>query len=400
LILLWILVHVSMLAGVLTLTHCVIYSHSEDMHPYDAAAIPKDLRGNVSEAGTNALICFSKRAGVENFNKFLAHELHDMGGIRMHRWGFAFSSAISPLVPICLGLVNYWILWDRSTISWDFLTVLAVDILDCIVMFDTMFAHDPYFLFEDLDHAFMWTFVLVLYILWNIATFQLIMEKGSARSSGQRFSANTMPGLTSWLLNVAFLGLRGVLRAKAMYCTPIFLLKNMYFLVDIPLEVIKKRGEKTGVAEGVHPLLVHDPNVSGIEQVRRQMNLLKVMILNFKQSTTWGNTPVLGERARPQFKKARETIDDLWRKHDGDVKDEVAKGPTRLDGNKIAASQSLLKVLEEVGRELKAVAAYFESVDGMVDCCSREAYKIPDVDLYFGSIEDTLVRIRDDPSKA
>lgn len=406
--LLGILIHVCMFCGVLTLTHCVVYSHPQDLHPYDDVGIPKDLRSNLTYAGTNALICFTKHSRMDNFNEFLADELKDTGGWLMHRWGIAFSSAISPIVPLMLGVINYWMLWNRSMIVWDLVSILALDIIDCITMFDTIFAHDPYFLFEDAGHVFMWIFVVSLYLCWNIATFQLSMELSHrSKPHGADTGENTFPGLTSWILNALFFTLRCILRAKAMFCVPLLLLKNLYFLVDIPLEVIRQRdpmasGPDSRSSEANSLIDPHSADAS-IDVVKHKLSNLREIIRAIKHGTDeqyevrhgYGySRESPAALARIQFDKALHDIKLLQGKLERFIDDERRKPPHQVNGDMISLEQQTLREIDLVHNDIRDFDTFFRKVDDMICNFRVKLYNIDDIDHYFRYIEDMLYTIK------
>lgn len=361
----------------------------------------------MTTAGTNALVCFSKRVNVENFNKFLAGELKDVG-VKMHRWGLAFSSAISPLVPLSLGVVNYWILWDRSIVAWDLLTILALDVVDCITMFDTIFAHDPYFLFEDADPAFMWIFVGCLYLSWNVATIQFSIEsKLRSSQAGSGEGANNMPGITSWLLNLVFLLLRLALRAKAMFCVPVLMLKNLFLLVDIPLEVVRQRDRAVNMGNPVaapYQVLNADNPDATIDSVKARVTVITNIIREFKIGIDKQDVKKVvsdGKEttaARLQFDKIWTAINKLEEKYTGILQDDFEKlrnNPTYLPAEKIAQEQDLMKTLKQVHKDVADIGKRWDNVDEMLYIFRNEVNRIQNIDVFFRNIEDMLFNIRD-----
>jgi len=260
-----VLVNLCMVAGVATLTHCLIFPTLTPLTPM--ADIPKDFHQNVSmftHASTNALVCFSEQSRIKNLNKFLASEAED-SGIKVHSWGVAFSSLMSPWVPMGLFAVYY-----ALCLGWDFdvfwfgprhSKMVALDIVDCIAMYDTFFAHDPYFLFEDPALPFFsWIFVAVLWLFWNLSTLQLRDEfnefakhKSSDQDTNNRELLSPEVSVTplepsrrglylSVALNLCFLGLRLALRVKAQYCSPIFVVKNVLIWVPELFKILFSSG--------------------------------------------------------------------------------------------------------------------------------------------------------------
>lgn len=259
------LVAVCLVAGMLTVTHCFIFPRSQALHPL--AQVPDRLVNVTHHAATNALVCWSDNTRVSTFNSFMRTETRQSTGVDVQSAaGIAFSSMVSPIVPLAVGAVFYFMFIGEFDVFW-FAPMrsktVAVDILDCIVMWDTVFAHDPYFVFEDtsVGIAFSWVFLPIVGVWWLLATFQLKWEfqKTSAESE-------TLPGGIShnaaqqhlWRgmslgLNFSFLALRIFLRVKAQYCAPIMMLKNCTIWIPNIFPKDKKIGEGS-IYEKVHSL--------------------------------------------------------------------------------------------------------------------------------------------------
>jgi len=298
------------------------------------------------------------------------------------------------------------ILWDRRIVTWDLLTILALDVVDCITMFDTIFAHDPYFLFEDVDHLFMWIFVGCLYFFWNIATLQFYAEMRLRSSQpGSREGTNNMPGLTSWLLNLVFLLLRLALRAKAMFCVPMLMLKNIFLLVDIPLEVVRQRDRAQGAAGAPYQGLIADNPEATIDSVKARMTVIKNIIREFKigidkqkdvkKVFSDGKETTV---ARLHFDKIWTAINKLEEKYTkilNDDFDRLKNNPTYLPAQKIAEEQDLMKTLKQVHKDVADVGNRFADVDNMLVIFKEEVDRINNLEVFFSNIEDMLYHIMD-----
>jgi hypothetical protein len=178
-------------------------------------------------------------------------------GIAEHRGsylGFPFSSLMSPVVPLALFLIYYMIFVGEFDIFWSSplrSKIVAWDIIDCISMYDTIFAHDPYFLFEDVHIGGFFThiYILVLAVFWIGCTFQLRYEFQDFHhhTDDERDEAKAWRVPLTVALNVCFLGLRFFLRVQAQYCTPGLVLKNVAgILIYIPALMYQQAEEEQG----------------------------------------------------------------------------------------------------------------------------------------------------------
>lgn len=225
------LVSVCMAAGVLSLTHCFIFPHYRELHP--VAEVPSALMNSTNRGSANSLMCWSAHSGASRFHKFLAKEAQTSMGVDVApvEVGVAFTSVMSPAVLIALGAVYYFVFigeFDVFFFAPRQSKIVALDIVDCIGMYDTLFAHDPYFVFEGIgfDSYFVFAFIPLLWFWWCLATFQL----------GYEFQQNSMGRgpveVNTWkksavLLNGSFFALRCFLQIRAQYGSTFFMVKNL-----------------------------------------------------------------------------------------------------------------------------------------------------------------------------
>jgi len=296
--LLVVLVHVCILCCYLAVTHCVVYSRPQDMHPMSLDIIPEDLRNvsAINQAATNALVCFSPHSQIQNYDKLLATQLDAMGGPKMREWGFAFASAVSPIVPMTLGMVHYAMLWSNF---YDFDavdTMLAFDVIDCISMFNMFFEHDPYFLFET-DTFTTWLFLFLLYIWWNVSTCQFMAYQARTGTSQAWFTG------MSGLLNLTFFVMRVKMRIRTMYCSPILVFKNVFFW--LPLCLWSADGAPKGVLGSKKDML---------KQVSNNVaNLMRVIDSNTKLATRglWTGKDLQQGQQEPARNRRQSTYQNL-----------------------------------------------------------------------------------------